>query len=366
MQSGRDIDAEDWPCHHLPAMLLGDRGEIEGRMIETLINNFNVTVESAAAYRADWKGIVEQRFRLIPAKFKPYVPGYIDVDYRARGGKDYRLDAVLDLDQFTRIVIECVLYYNNHHEIKRYDKDIDLVADNIPTVPIHLWNWGIANRSGSLRQYPEELVRFSLLPVEEATVTLNGIRLRGIFYTCQRALEERWFDKARQRGNWKVKVSFDPRNLDELYLHDPVTPMQFQVCQLTERSRAHRQTSVWELGQSQETEKQISAKRQPRQQLAAADLSASIEGIVSGAVKQKGEPSTESAAKRTKNIRANRAVEKQVNRDTETFRFEADPSSPAAGKSADILKFPSAVPDDYSEPDITEILGSTQRHDDKL
>lgn len=72
-QSGREIDEEDWPCHHLPAIILGDRGEIEGRMIETLINNFNVTVESAAAYRADWKGIVEQRFRLIPAKFKPYV-----------------------------------------------------------------------------------------------------------------------------------------------------------------------------------------------------------------------------------------------------------------------------------------------------
>ena len=191
MQSGREIEVEDWPCHHLPATILGDRGEIEGRMIETLINNFNVTVESAAAYRADWKGIVEQRFRLIPAKFKPYVPGYIDVDYRARGGKDYRLDAVLDLDQFTQIVIECVLYYNNHHELKRYDKDRDLAADNIPTVPIDLWNWGISNRSGSLRQYPEELVRFSLLPVEDATVTLNGIRLRGLFYTCQRALEER-------------------------------------------------------------------------------------------------------------------------------------------------------------------------------
>jgi len=365
MQSGREIEVEDWPCHHLPATILGDRGEVEGRMIETLINNFNVTVESAAAYRADWKGIVEQRFRLIPAKFKPYVPGYIDVDYRARGGKDYRLDAVLDLEQFTRIVIECVLYYNNHHELKRYDKDRDLAADNIPTVPIDLWNWGIANRSGSLRQYPEELVRFSLLPVEAATVTLNGIRLKGLFYTCQRALEERWFDKARQRGNWKVTVSFDPRNLDEIYLHNPVAPMQFQVCQLTERSRAHRQISVWELGQLQETEKQISAKRQPRQQLAAADLSASIEGIVSGAVKQKGEPSTESAAKRTRNIRVNRADEKQFNRGVETFRFKADPMSPAAGKSADILPFPSAVPDDYSEPDITEILGSTKNHDDK-
>lgn len=364
-KNGRDIDEGEWPCRHLPAMLLGDRGEIEGRMIETLLNNFNVTVESAAAYRADWKGIVEQRFRLLPAKFKPFVPGYIDVDYRARGGKDYRLDAVLDLEQFTQIIIECVLYYNNHHEIKRYDKDRDLAADYIAAVPIDLWNWGIANRSGSLRQYPEEMVRFSLLPVGEATVTLNGIRLQGIFYTCQKALEERWFDKARQRGSWKVNVSYDPRNMDEIYLHDAAVPMEFQVCQLTERSRAHRQISIWEIGQSQDAEKQISAKRQPHQQLAAADLSASIEGIVSVAVNQKEMPTNESAAKRTKNIRANRADEKQLNRVAETFRFKANPPCPVTSKSADILQFPSTVPDDYSEPDITEILGGTPDHDDQ-
>lgn len=363
MQNGRKIEAADWPCHHLPATILGDRGEIEGRMIETLINNFNVTVENAAAYRADWKGIVEQRFNLIPAKFKPYVPGYIDVDYRARGGKDYRLDAVLDLDQFTRIIIECVLYYNNNHELKNYDKDRDLAADNLPMVPIELWNWGIANRSGSLRQFPEELVRFSLLPVEEATVTREGIRLRGLFYTCQKAVEERWFDKARQRGKWKVTVSFDPRDLDEICLHDPETPMQFKVCQLTERSRAYRKTSVWEIEQLQDVEKHIAANRQLHQQLAAADLSASIEGIVSGAVKQRGEPSKESAAKRTKNIRANRANEKQSSRVAETFRFQPARSIPVASKSADILQFPSATQDDNSEPDITEILGGTPSHD---
>jgi hypothetical protein len=174
----KEISAEEWPCRHLPAILLGDRGEIEGSTIETLINNFNVTVENAAAYGADWKGIVEQRFRLIPAKFKPYVPGYIDVDYRARGGKDYRLDEVLDLDQFTRIIIECILYYNNHHELKRYDKDRDLAADGVPAVPIDLWEWGIPNRSGQLRQYPEEMVRFGLLPVTEATVRCRRDRAK--------------------------------------------------------------------------------------------------------------------------------------------------------------------------------------------
>lgn len=352
---GRSIEPEEWPCHHLPATLLGDRGEIESRKIETLVNNFNVTVETAAAYRADWKGIVEQRFRLLPSKFKPYVPGYIDVDFRARGGKDYRLDAVLDLDQFTQIIIECVLYYNNKHELKRYDKDRDLAASNVSAVPIDLWEWGIANRSGSLRQYPEDLVRFSLLPVDDATVTLNGIRMQGVFYTCPMAIEERWFDRARQRGTWKVKVSYDPRNLDEIYLHGASASMQFQACQMTERSRAHRQMSIWEIDQQQQFEQQLSAKRQPRQQLALSDLYANIENIVTGAEKQKGEPSSESAASRTKNIHMNRADEKQSNRGLETFRFDSDKTEPA--KSAEILPFPGVVTNDYSEPDIMEILG---------
>jgi hypothetical protein len=361
-QFGLDIKPEEWPCRHLPAVVLGDRGEIEGHAIQTLINNFNVTVEVAAAFRADWKGIVEQRFRLLPSKFKPYVPGYIDVDFRARGAKDYRLDAVLDLYQFTQIIIWCVLYYNNQHELKRYDKDRDLAADNLPAVPIDLWEWGIANRSGSLRQYPENLVRFSLLPADAATVMVNGIRLHGVFYTCQKAVEERWFDRARQSGVWKVKVSYDPRNLDEIYLHDPSTTMKFHACQMTERSRAHRQMSIWEIGQQQQEEKHVSAKRQPRQQLASADLAADIEHIVAGAVKLKGQPSAESAARRTKNIKAHRADEKEANRQTEAFRF--DSGKPASVNGADILPFPRTAADNCSEPDITEILGGMGDNND--
>ncbi|MDD5708540.1 MAG: DDE-type integrase/transposase/recombinase [Kiritimatiellae bacterium] len=47
-QFGREIEPEDWPCHHLPASLLGDRGEIESHYIETLANNFRVNVENTA------------------------------------------------------------------------------------------------------------------------------------------------------------------------------------------------------------------------------------------------------------------------------------------------------------------------------
>lgn len=131
---GIEIDASDWPCDAMPDRLLGDRGEMAGAMVETLIKTLRVNVENAAPYRADWKGIVEQRFHMIPAKFKAYVPGYIAPDFRERGARDYRLDGKLDLNDFTEIFIRCVLYYNNHHVLEDYRRAPEMIADELPHV----------------------------------------------------------------------------------------------------------------------------------------------------------------------------------------------------------------------------------------
>lgn len=226
---------------------MGDRGEIEGRYIQTLANNYRVNVENTAPYRADWKGIVEQRFRLLPAKFKPYVPGYIQCDFRERGGKDYRLDAVLDLHQFTRIVIDCALHYNNHHEIKGYDKTQawrPMMSRPFPSS----YGTGDCLRSGQLRSYPEDRVRFSLLPVGAASITMHGIYFDGCFYSCAEAVEQRWFDKARQNGRQRVSISYDPRCLDDIYLHAPDSEQGFIVCHMTDRSRVGPRHATGRLG----------------------------------------------------------------------------------------------------------------------
>lgn len=306
-QFGRPIKPEEWPCHFLPATLLGDRGEIESAKIKSLNNNFNVTVETARAYAADWKGIVERRFRLLPAQFKPYVPGYINVDYRIRGGTDYRLDATLDLDQFTKIIIHCILYFNNQHEIARYDQDRDVAADGVPAIPVDLWEWGVRNTSGRLRSFPEDAVRFSLLPTDQASVTMFGLQHKGSFYTCSKAMEERWFDRARQDGQWKVKISYDPRDVDRIYLHDPKAPTKYHTCTLTERSRAHRALSLWEVDQQLQLDKHAKANRKQDQQLAKADLSANIEAVVAEARALKPDMTGASAASQTKGIQANKS-----------------------------------------------------------
>ena len=59
--------------------------ELEGYNVERLINAFHMKVENTPPYRADWKGIVEQHFRIINTKVKPFLPGTVDMDVRVRG-----------------------------------------------------------------------------------------------------------------------------------------------------------------------------------------------------------------------------------------------------------------------------------------
>lgn len=57
---GIEINEDDWPSRHLPEILLANKGEFEGYNVERLVRAFNLHVENAASYRADWKGIVEK------------------------------------------------------------------------------------------------------------------------------------------------------------------------------------------------------------------------------------------------------------------------------------------------------------------
>ncbi|EFI66354.1 HMG-I and HMG-Y, DNA-binding domain-containing protein, partial [Lysinibacillus fusiformis ZC1] len=123
-------------------------------------------------------------------KVKPLLPGYIDVDFQERGAKDYRLDAKLTLREFTQILIKQILQYNTRHYLNSYVRDKDVVADEVLPIPLELWNWGIQNRTGKLRVFPEDLVKIQLLPRGTATVNHKGIQFKGISYSCDKALKE--------------------------------------------------------------------------------------------------------------------------------------------------------------------------------
>lgn len=354
---GIPILPEEWPSVGMPVRLLGDRGEMAGRMVETFINSFNVHVENTAPYRADWKGLVEQQFRLLPARFKAYTPGYIQEDYQQRGGRDYRLDATLDIDQFTRVLIICILAYNNSHVLKDYPLSPEMIRDRVRPVPIEMWEWGIAHGAGRLRTFPAEQVRVSLLPSDEATVTCHGIRYSGCFYSCPLALDEHWFDKARQRGTWKIRISYDPRCMDSIWLHGEPGQPHFIACTLTDRSRLHEGKSLWEIDQLRQEARSLAAAARPEQRQGRVTLINQVQSVIREAEAMAPDVSGLPDSARTRAIRDNRWAERLELQRRDAVRAN-QPDNPEQGK---LVSIPAPSPaDSYSLPDITEILRSLE------
>ena len=349
---GIEIEAEDWPCQGLPDVLLGDRGEMLGERAEVLVKHFGVRLENTPPYRADLKGIVEKRFHLIQADFGPYVPGYEEPDFRQRGARDYRLDATLTIDEFTAVIISCVLAHNLRH-LRDYPRDMQMIADDVPSTPIDLWEWGIARRSGQPRRYSEEKVRLSLLPEAEATVTETGIRFHGCFYSCAEAVAGHWFDRARQRGSWKVRISYDTRSLDTIWLHGESPRPAFTPCTLTQKSEMWRDRTLWEIDQIRQAERRATAWSAPANHEAKArrnDRVRQIADAASEATSAARDPSATKAG-RLRDIRASRSAEREALQKERAVVARHRPAS----DGQQVIPFAKPAEPDDDEPSIADV-----------
>lgn len=333
---GVEITEEDWPCHHIPDVILGDRGEMESKSADTLVNALGVRIENAPPYRADIKGIIEQYFHTVNTTVTAFLPGNVKPDMGERTGRDYRLDAKLDINQFTKIIIECVLYHNKQHYMESFERSIEMIEGEVPPIPIKLWNWGIIHRSGLLRAFPEDVVKLCLMPTDTAMVTSKGIRFKGVYYICDIAVKEKWLERARSKGNFKVMVSYDPRNMTNIYIRSTIDN-SYEICILTDWQQKYNNKCLDEIVYLQETEKLAKENYSRKKLTARVNLSAKVDEIVSEAeelAKQTEIPKSKQG--RIGNIRENRSKEKVVLRNRE--KFDLSTASETEIKNEEISK----------------------------
>ncbi|MFF3102615.1 Mu transposase C-terminal domain-containing protein [Viridibacillus arvi] len=319
-----DITNDEWPSEHLPQLLLADRGEFEGYNAERLVNIFNLHVENAAPFRADWKGIVEKYFDIIQTTAKPFLPGYVEKDFNERGAKDYRLDAKLTIKDFTKVIIREVIYHNNNNYLKNYPRDLEMINDEVEPIPISLWNWGIKNRSGSLIYHTPDTVKLHLLPQKNVSITKKGIRFNGkMHYSCETAIKESWFSKARIKGSWGVKVAYDPRDMTQIYLLKN-NSSSYEECYLLEhQEERYKNKSLVDIDYLLEMEEYMAKKNEHPQLESEINLVNKIEDIIKPAAGRTEKQQNHSLSKtqKVKSISDNRAYEKEFNRKREKFVF---------------------------------------------
>lgn len=327
-----EITDEQWPVHYLPEIIIADRGELEGYAVENLINNLNIKVENTSAYRGDLKGIVERKFRTFNGKIKQKAPGAIQKEFRERGDIDYRLHATLNLKEFTQIIIQMVLHHN-FKVIEKYPLEKEMVADGLLPSPINLWNWGIQNRKGRLRTVERSILRLNVLPKGKATISRAGIKFKNLLYGSQKAIEEQWYLKLKNKS---IDIVYDPRNVEKIYIpHDD--GISFESCALLEPSQQYKEDFLEEIIFQQQLQRELEEQENTNQIQLTVNVDTAIEEIIKKAErdKKKTYSGVKSKAEKLRSIRENKDLEKQLNRKEEQFDLNPNDTS----NTADVIDF---------------------------
>ena len=187
-QHGIDIDPQDWPSHHLPTKIMTDRGsEFVAGTLENLCESYHIEIENLPAYRPDLKGVVEKLFDLIQSAYKPLLKGkgVIESDTQERGAPDYRRQGTLDLEQFTAVVLRCVLFYNAKSVQAGFTRTPAMIEANTPPLAASIWSFCEAQDDCPVHEATDKKLLYTLLPRAEGKITQRGLEIFGLrFSNC--------------------------------------------------------------------------------------------------------------------------------------------------------------------------------------
>lgn len=165
---GIEITPEQWPSVGMPTEIITDQGrEFFGPRMGELCKRYGLEVLTLPPFRPDQKGAVEKSIDLLQQRYKPMLRGHgiIEDDAQERWATDYRTQATLDLDDFTRIVIHSVLYLNSGR-----------LLDG--KTPAERW----LEISPRLMAVDPQELHIQTIPRDTVRLTRKGIRINRMWY----------------------------------------------------------------------------------------------------------------------------------------------------------------------------------------
>lgn len=209
------IEKSQWDSKQLPALLVTDMGmEYQSENFEQ-ITELGVTVINLPAYRPELKGAVEKFFDLIQNTYKPHLKGkgVIEADYQERGAHDYRKDACLTMEDFEKVILHCIIYYNSHRMIENFPYTEEMIKNQIPPFANTLWEWGRKQSGANLITVNKEQLILTLLPRTTGEFSRVGLKVNQMRYKNEDYTE-------RYLTGGKVTVSYNPDDVTVVWLKE--------------------------------------------------------------------------------------------------------------------------------------------------
>lgn len=254
-QYGIEITPDQWPSCGLPSEIVTDKGrDFCSIRVQEFCARYGIEMQSLPPFRPDQKSAVEKSFDLLQSRYKPLLRGRgtIEEDAQERWGKDYRTQAVLDLDEFTAIVIHCIIYLNSGRILASGKTPAQTWLDAAPS---------------PLQPNIEDLHHFTL-PRTTAKLTRKGIHFNGFTYTPENL-------GTLCIGN-KYEIAFDPEDSSTIFIFENGRFLQANLNSGFDQFRGLTWSEIQLLKRGQQRERQTARQNEVATSVAATHAVQSI------------------------------------------------------------------------------------------
>lgn len=289
-----DIGKHEWINRLIPGTMVTDKGKEYVSTSFEQLTELGIKIINLPAYRPELKGRVEKFFDIIQNLYKSQLKGMgvIETDYLQRGTHDYKKDAKLTLDDFEKIILHCILYYNTKYIIKNFSYTEDMIRNNVPPYSNDIWNWIVSSQKDfNLIPVKRDKLKLTLLPRVNGIFRRNGLIVNNIRYKNDTYKEYYLSGKI-------VNVAYDPNNIDSIWLIENGDYVKFNLIELEYSGK-----TLNEIEELRKKKKQILKAYQESEYQSRIDLISEIDNV-KNLVKQRN-----SVPVNTKYIRDTRTLE---------------------------------------------------------
>ena len=276
---GITIQQQEWDSSLCPGVLVTDQGtEYKSANFEQ-IAELGVKVVNLPVYRPELKGSVEKFFSVIQDLFRPYLKGkgLIEPDFQERGAHDYRKDACLTLEQFEKVLIRCIIYYNSQRIIENFPYTDDMLKNKVSPYANDIFTYGKNLEGTNLVKVNKRQLMLTLLPRTTGKFTRSGLIVNHVRYK-----NPNYAEKYLSGGN--VTVTYNPDDSSFVWLVDKGNFIEFELIENRYRSKKFS-----EIETMQTQKKEIIKSVQENNTQAKINLASHIEAIVSNVGSSNGE-----------------------------------------------------------------------------
>lgn len=266
---GIRIQRKQWDCSKMPGTLVTDMGsEYKSETFEQ-IAELGVRVVNLPPYRPELKGAVEKFFDLVQDMYKKHLKGkgVIEPDYQERGSHDYRKDARLTMNDFEKVVLRCIIYYNSQRIVDNFPYTDAMVAEKIKPYASNIWNWGNLQMGANLIPVDSKRLILTLLPRTNGKFSRYGLRVNKMRYHCDGYTEQ-------YLKGGSVTVAYNPEDVSCVWLVEKGVYRSFQLIE-----GRYKEKKLIEVETLKESQKLIVKEAESDNRQAQIDLAKHIEAI---------------------------------------------------------------------------------------